>query len=105
MLQIHAIHNLLSIDPTITEDERAKYQTELNKFELKYLSKNVTMVQNLLTEQEKWSNRIEEIETQFKANAYQWWIDALECERMNPGQLLRKIQEDVFNSYSFIDAR
>lgn len=105
LLQIHAISNLLSIDTKITDDERTNYETDLIAFEKKFLSKNVLMVQNLLAEKDKWSKRIDEIELEFNANAFQWWMDALEYERMNPSQLLRRIQEDIFSSYNMRDAK
>lgn len=105
LLQIHAIHNLLSIDDTITENERITFQADLAKFEMKYLTKNVNLVQHYLTQQEKWSQKCEEIENKFISNPYQWWNDALTVERRAqvPGAMLRRIQEDVFNNFGSIE--
>lgn len=105
LLQIHSISNLLSIDTKITDAERTNYESDLIAFEKKFLSKNVLLVQNLIMEKNKCAKRIDEIELAFNANAFQWWIDALEYERMNPSQLLRRIQEDMFSSYNMVDAK
>lgn len=99
LLQIHAIHNLLSIDGTVTLDEKQNYQTELNALEAKYLEKNVNLVKNYQIEQEKWQQKVEELENKFQENAYQWWIDVLYNESSVSSQLLMKISVEIENSY------
>lgn len=105
LIQIHAITNLLLIDTEISDDQRTNYQTELIAFEKKYLSKNVLLVRKVTTEKNKWFKRINDIQSEFKANEYQWWLDALEYERMNPSTLLRRIHEDILLLYNVVDAK
>lgn len=106
LLQVHALYNLLLIDTTLNEEDRKLYECDLNRFEMKYLEKNVQLVANFHTNRRRWTETIADIESEFIQNAYQWWIDTLTNERYSgSNNLLQKIQEEVINHYSFMDQR
>lgn len=103
LLQIHAIHNLLLVDSSIEDDERATFEAELNRLEMKYLEKYVNNVKNYQTEQVKWEEKIDAIYTKLEMNEYQWWINALKYNERDSDSLLRKIQNEIKTTYGFED--
>lgn len=101
LLQIHAIYNMLEIDTTIVAGERKTYEEELNQLEAKFLGKNVNLVKNFQLEQKKWEEKVDEIQSNLVANEYQWWMNALKHEERYPSALLRKIIEELIQSFEF----
>lgn len=99
LLQIHAIHNLLSVDTSIGPEERASFEAELSRLEAKYLEKYVNLVRNLQIEQSKWDDKIAVIRSKLVANEYQWWMNALQNEPHDSQHLLRRIQDEIKTSY------
>lgn len=94
------------IDHTLDAEDRKQYEKELNKFEAKYLEKNVQLVANFQLEKDKWAQKIEQTEGKFIKNGYQWWIDALANERYTGStDLLNKIQAEIINQYSLMDQK
>lgn len=99
LLQIHAIHNLLSVDASIGPEDRASFETDLSKLEAKYLEKYVNLVRSLQLEQSKCNEKIAAIRSKLVANEYQWWMNALKNEPHDSEHLLRRIQDEIKTSY------
>lgn len=92
---------MLEIDTTIVAGERKTYEEELNQLEAKFLGKNVNLVKNFQLEQKKWEEKVDEIQSNLVANEYQWWMNALKHEERYPSALLRKIIEELIQSFEF----
>lgn len=103
LLQIHAIHNLLLVDSSIDANERQKFESELNKLEMKYLEKYVNNVKNYQIEQTKLEEKIDTIHAKFEFNEYDWWVNALKYNGSDSDGLLRKIQSEIKTTYGFED--
>lgn len=91
----------MEIDSSIGVEERTAYDDELNQLEAKYLDKNVNLVMNVQLDQKKWEQKIDEIQSNLVANEYEWWMNALKHEERNPSNLIRKIMEELIQSYEF----
>lgn len=76
MVRIHAVHNLLRIDNAISSEEKKPYETNLIKFESKYLEGNIRQVQNCQMELDERKQQIAKIETKVTVDAHKWWTDA-----------------------------
>lgn len=91
---------MLDIDTTIGAEERKVYEEELIQLEAKFLGKNVNLVKNCQLEQRKWEQKADEIQSNLIANEYQWWMNALKYEQHNPSNLIRRIFEELVQSFN-----
>lgn len=103
LLQVHAIHNLLQIDTSLTTDERTEYEMELHELEWKYIHKNATLIQSFKIDQQKFATEIYDLRNKFTASEYHWWAHILKVEdERNDSTLLRKIITEMRDKYSDI---
>lgn len=100
LLQVHALHNLLLVNTTLTPDKRNDYESELHKLEWKHIHKNATLIQSLKRDQQKYAMDIDELKNKFFGTEYSWWADVLNTEDdSDESQLFRKIVSETNDLY------
>lgn len=106
LLQVHALHNLLTIGSNLALDERDKYAEQLKKMEQKYIEPSAQLVAKIYQEQKKYTDRVEECRENFMMDEYTWWAELLtHGDDVRTEQLMMRIFSELMEQEAFSNSR